>query len=275
MRLEPLGNGVEVYVTDAHHFSTDTILLAHFAAVKNGERVVELGTGCGTIPLLLIREHTPKDIIAIDIQEEAIGLLQKSIAHNLNKADYSVSPSGRSNHTIPQSPVGDSSLSQREPCARAAIIRPVLENIKNIQASLPAGETDLVICNPPYKLGGSGIQSPDAAKNIALHETECTLDDLCAAANRLLRFGGRFVICQRPERLTDVLSSLRAHDMEPKRLRFVRGRAGKAPKLFLCEAKRGAKPGYMDVLPALIIEDENGFTAEMREIYGTYKDEHC
>ena len=274
MRLEPLGNGVEVFVTDAHHFSTDTILLAHFAAVKNGERVVELGTGCGTIPLLLIREHTPKEITAIDIQQEAIDLLQKSIAHNLGKVDHSVSPSGRSKHTIPQPPFGDSSLYQREPRARADLIRPVLEDIRNIHARVPAGEADLVICNPPYKLGGSGIKSPDAAKTIALHETECTLGDICAAAKWLLRFGGRFVICQRPERLTDVLLSLREHDLEPKKLRFVQGRADKAPKLFLCEAKRGAKPGYMDVLPALMIEDENGFTEEMREIYGTYKDGH-
>ena len=246
MHLEPLGSGVEVYVTDSHHFSTDTILLAHFAAVKNGERVVELGTGCGTIPLLLIRENSPKEIAAIDLQQEAVELLQKSIAHNLeNGVDA------------------------------AGIITPLLMDIRTVPDSLPAGETDLVICNPPYKLSGSGIQSPEAAKNIALHETECTLDDICAAAGWLLRFGGRFVICQRPERLTDVLSSLRAHDMEPKKLRFVQGRAHTAPKLFLCEAKRGARQGYMDVLPALIVEDENGFTEEMREIYGTYKDGHC
>lgn len=250
MRLEPLGSGVEVYVTDAHHFSTDTILLAHFAAVKNGERVVELGTGCGTIPLLLIRSGAPHDlpqsILALDIQQDAVELLQKSIAHNLENGVDAV-----------------------------GIITPLLMDIRTVPDSLPAGETDLVICNPPYKLSGSGIKSPDTAKNIALHETECTLDDIGAAASRLLRFGGRFVICQRPERLTDVLGALRAYDLEPKKLRFVQGRAGKAPKLFLCEARRGAKHGYMDVLPALIVEDENGFTKEMREIYGTYKDGYC
>ena len=82
------------------------------------------------------------------------------------------------------------------------------------------------------------------------------------------------MICQRPERLTDVLSSLRAHELEPKRLRLVQGRADKAPKLFLCEAKRGAKPGYMDVLPTLIIEDKDGFTEEMKQIYGVYKEGH-
>ena len=245
MRLEPLGNGVTVYVTDAHHFSTDTILLAHFAAPKNGDRIVELGTGCGTIPLLLIRDTLPGEITAVDIQSEAIDLLENSIRRNIDNG-----------------------------VERAALIHPVLGDIKEIPARMPAGETDLVICNPPYKLGGSGILSPDSARKIALHETECTLDDIAAAASRLLRFGGRFVMCQRPERLTDVLSTMRVYGMEPKRLRMVQGRVDKAPKLFLCEAKRGAKPGYMDVLPALIIEDENGFTPEMREIYGSYKDNH-
>ena len=245
MRLEPLGGGVEIYVTDAHHFTTDTILLADFAAVKNGDRVVELGTGCGTIPLLLIREKSPESITAVDIQQEAIDLLNASIRHNLDSG-----------------------------VEKASLIRPVLGDIKEISTRACAGESDLVICNPPYKLPGAGIKSPDAAKNIANHETECTLEDICEAARRLLRFGGRFVMCQRPERLTDVLAEMRAHDLEPKRLRFVQGRADKAPKLFLCEAKRGAKPGYMDVLPALIVEGENGFTAEMRKIYGTYKDGH-
>ncbi len=245
MRLEPLGSGVTVYVTDAHHFSTDTILLAHFAAPKNGDRIVELGTGCGTIPLLLIRDTAPQRITAVDIQPEAIDLLEHSIRRNTENG-----------------------------IERASLIHPVLGDIREMHTRVPAGECDLVICNPPYKLGGSGIISPDSAKKIALHETECTLDDICAAAEWLLRFGGRFVLCQRPERLTDVLGALRAHGMEPKRLRMVQGRVGKAPKLFLCEAKRGAKPGYMDVLPALIVEDENGFTPEMRAIYGSYKDHH-
>ena len=70
------------------------------------------------------------------------------------------------------------------------------------------------------------------------------------------------------------METMRAHDLEPKKLRLVQGRTDKAPKLFLCEAKRGAKQGYMDVLPALIVEDENGFTEEMKQIYGSYKEGH-
>lgn len=245
MRLEPLGNGVEVYVSDRHHFTTDTILLADFARVKNGERVVDLGTGCGTIPLLMIRDNSLKEIYALDIQKEAIDLMTESLRHN--------TANGIEN---------------------AAVIHPLLGDIRDIRDLLPAGSFDLVVCNPPYKLTGTGIENPDDAKKTARHEVDCNLDDVCAAANWLLRFSGRFVLCQRPERLTDVLSAMRAHELEPKRLRMVQGRADKAPKLFLVEAKRGAKPGYMDVLPALIVEDENGFTPEMRAIYSCYKDGH-
>ena len=243
MRAEPLGNGVQVYVSDAHHFTTDTILLANFAAAKNGERIVELGTGCGTIPLLMIRDITPERINAVEIQSEALELLKNSIE-----------------------------LNRENGIDRATLIDPILADLRDIKSVLPAGEFDLVVCNPPYKLSGSGLTNPNKAKKTARHESECTLDDICEAAKWLLRYGGRFALCQRPERLTDVLSCMRAHDMEPKKLRFVQGRADKAPKLFLCEAKRGSKPGYMDVLPALIVEDKDGFTAEMRQIYSSYKD---
>lgn len=245
MHTEPLGQGVEVYVSDRHHFTTDTILLAHFSAVKGGERITELGTGCGTIPLLLIRDVQPQSINAIDIQDEAIDLLEQSIAHNLSRG-----------------------------VTRVGLIRPIRGDIREIRSLLPAGEQDLVICNPPYKLPGSGLINPDAAKGAARHEVACTLDDICAAAAWLLRFGGRLTMCQRPERLTDVLGAMRAHGIEPKRLRLVQGRPGKAPKLFLIEGKRGARPGYMDILPTLMIEDKNGFTREMREIYASYKDGH-
>lgn len=245
MRTEPLGNGFEVVVSDRHHFTTDTILLADFADVRRCDRVVELGTGCGTIPLLMLREHEPSVIHAVDIQADAIAQLEDSIRLNLNKGIEKVSR-----------------------------IDPILGDIRDIRSLLPSGEADLVVCNPPYKLEGTGIQNPDSAKTTARHEVACTLDDICRAAKWLLKFSGRFVMCQRPERLTDILIALRSGGLEPKRLRFVQGRSEKAPKLFLVEARGGADTGYMDVLPTLIIEDQDGFTPEMTQIYGSYKDGH-
>ena len=243
-RLEPLGNGVEIIVSDSYHFSTDTILLANFANPKKSNRVVELGTGCGTMPLLWIRDKMIKEIIALDIQENAIDMLNRSIAHNVNNG--------------------------RENCS---CITPLNADLKDLKGKLPFGHYDVVVCNPPYKLSGTGIVNPEQEKLIARHEESCTLDDICETASKLLQFSGRFCICQRPERLTDVMESMRKFEIEPKRLRLVQQRLTKEPKLFLLEGRYKGNKGFMQVLPTLFIENEQGdFSDEMKEIYGLYKE---
>ena len=233
-RVEPLGNGMEIFVNDMYHFSTDTILLADFAKPRKGIKAVDLGTGCGTIPLLWTRNDASIDITAVEIQSEACALFEKSVEHNKLKN-----------------------------------IKIVNADLKELSGVVPFGCFDIVACNPPYKLGGSGIKNPDDEKLIARHEESCTIDDVCRAAKNLLQFGGRFVMCQRPECLTDVLLSLRASDLEPKRIRFVQQREGKAPKLFLVEGRRGGRSGGLVTEPVLYIE-----SGEMIKIYGEYKEDY-
>jgi len=105
-------------------------------------------------------------------------------------------------------------------------------------APLPAGGFDLAVSNPPYFPVGSGKSGGPARS-----EELCALDDLCAAAGRLVKNGGRFALCHRPERLVDVLCSLRAHGLEPKRLKLVSHGPGHPPSLLLAEAVRQGKPG--------------------------------
>ena len=239
LHLEPLGGGIEIYVSDSYHFSTDTILLADFSKQTGAKRCADLGTGCGTIPLLWLKNEPRLTVDAVEIQEQACALLQKSIAHNKLENRLTVH------------------------CA----------DLKELKGRLPFGAYDLVACNPPYKPEGTGILNPEEKKLIARHESECTLDDICQAASKLLQFGGRLCMCQRPERLADVMESMRRFDIEPKRLRMVQQRKSKAPKLFLLEGRRGGKRGFLDVLPTLFIEDESGdFSQEMLDIYGDYKD---
>lgn len=239
IHLEPLGNGISIFVSESYHFSTDTILLADFSKPLGAKKCVELGTGCGTIPLLWSRQNRSLKISAVEIQQNACELAQKSVDHN-NLADN---------------------------------ISIINCDLKDLKGRLPFGYYDIVVCNPPYKIGGGGIKNPENAKQIARHETECTLDDICKAASELLQFGGKFCICQRPERLADVMESMRKFAIEPKTLRLVQQRVSKAPKLFLLEGRRGGKRGYMNVMPTLFIEDENGnFSEEMMNIYGSYKE---
>ena len=123
-------------------------------------------------------------------------------------------------------------------------------------------------CNPPYKATNTGILNEADAHTIARHEILCNIDDVCRAAARLLKFGGRLCICQRPERLLDTLEAMRRNKVEPKRLRFVQKKGDTAPWLFLVEGKKGSAP-YMKVeAPFLIQEkdsDEN--SEELRRVY--------
>ena len=241
LHLEPLGNSISIYVTDSYHFSTDTILLANFSKPNSKKKCVELGTGCGTIPLLWCRENKNLEIAAVEIQENACQLAKKSVEYN--------------------------NLNQN--------IEIIHSDLKELKGKLPFGYYDVVVCNPPYKIGGGGIQNPTDANRIARHETECTLDDICQAAASLLQFGGKFCICQRPERLADVMESMRKFSIEPKTLRLVQQRTSKAPKLFLLEGRRGGKRGFLNVLPTLLIENDNGeFSEEMMNIYGSYKENY-
>ena len=108
------------------------------------------------------------------------------------------------------------------------------------EAPLPAGVFDLVVSNPPYFPPGSG-RGNDPAR-MELHGG---LEELCAAAGRLLKNGGRFALCHRPERLCDVLCTLRAHGLEPKRLKLVAHSPAHPPALLLVEAVKGGRPGLV------------------------------
>ena len=239
--IEPLGGGLSVIVSDENHFSTDTVLLAHFAAPKKHERVMEFGAGCGAISLIWHRGVPPKSCVSVEIQKPAADMMKRSVS--LNKLDDKI--------TV------------------------INADLKELKGKIPFGETDMIAMNPPYKIGGGGVVNADGQKRIARHETECTIDDITKAASEILRFGGRLCLCQRPERLTDVMLSMRGAGMEPKILRFVQQRQSKAPKLFLIEGKRGARPGGLVMLPTLMIENDSfGFSDEMIEIYGDYKEGH-
>lgn len=236
---EPLGKNIKVIVSDKHHFSTDTILLADFAMPKKHDKSVELGTGCGTIPLIWAREMGKNlNVTAVEIQDDAYDMIKRSVLIN----------------------------------GLGKYIHPVHGDLRNLRSKLRYGYYDLVVSNPPYKLSGSGIVNPDKEKMLARHEEFCTLEDIVSCASRLLQFGGRFCMCQRPERLSDVIETMRKYHLEPKRLRFVQQRQNKEPKLFLIEGRRGGNRGFLQTMPVLFIEDDKGdFSEEMRRIYGCYK----
>lgn len=235
-RIEQLGKNVKIIVSDIHHFTTDTILLADFSSPLSKDKCVDLGSGCGTIPFLWARDNKGAVINAVEIQSDASELIEKSIKINGF-------------------------------CDKINVIN---SDLKDLKGKLEFGSFNVVSCNPPYKQIGSGVQSAHHSEIIARHEKECTISDITAVASKLLQFRGRFCLCLRPERLCDVIHAMRKADLEPKRLRFVHQRKNKEPKLFLIEGIRGGRPG-LRVQPPLFIEDDNGnFSDEMKKIYGEY-----
>jgi tRNA1(Val) A37 N6-methylase TrmN6 len=194
---------LKLYVSKEHRFGTDAVKLAEFAKPKIGQVICDLCTGCGIIPFLLANQK-PKKIYAVDINSEAIALLRKSAEIN--------------------------SLSE--------LIIPVREDLKAI-TKIPAESVDLVTMNPPYYRADDGFKREK--QDTARHEILCTLDDCIGAAAKLLRFGGRLAMCHIPERLADVICTLRKYNLEPKELELLSNN-GKEPWLLLINAKKGGKP---------------------------------
>ena len=235
--IEDLGEGVGVVVSKQHTFGTDAMLLAHFANPKRNDIACDFGSGCGIIPFLWIRDGKCKEITAIEIQENGCNQMLRS--KELNNTE------------------------------KITILNRDLKEINDLQS----GSFDLVTMNPPYKIENGGIKNDEEYATIARHETFCNMNDIAKSAARLLRFGGKFCICQRPERVFDAMYSMRENGIEPKTLRFVSKKGDTQPWLVLIEGKRGAKNGLKVEKNLVAYNDDGTLTSEMLEITEKYRKE--
>ena len=235
---ERLSDNIKIAVSSDHTFGTDAVLLSHFATPKYKDKALDMGTGCGIIPMLWLRDDRQSDIHCLDIQQNAIEQVNASIKVN--------------------------NLQDR--------LTPHLCDLREVSSEFPAECFTLVTMNPPYKPVNTGIESLGESARIARHEVCCNIEDAVKAGAYLLTYMGRLCMCHRPERLVDTLATMRQYRIEPKRLRFVVDRQGEEPFFFFVEGKNGAKP-FLRVEPTLVIKNEESkFTPEMIEIYGSYAD---
>lgn len=235
IKKEPLDRkGAFLYVSKHHAFGTDALLLASFANPKKKDSFVDLGTGCGIIPFVLLRDERVEKAIGVDISEEAVFLANKTAEQRNLKDKFTV----------------------------------IKADIKDLPKEIGFGCHSLVTCNPPYFTCGNGLKNPDSVEATARHEIDCTLDDVLSAAFRLLNTTGRFCMCHRPQRLTEILKKMSEHKLEPKRIRFICQRFELKPFLVLVEGKKCSKSG-ITVLPTLSLTE---CEEEVRAIYGDYKE---
>lgn len=235
---ERLSDNVKLAVSSDHTFGTDAVILSYFASPKKKDKALDMGTGCGIIPMLWLRDENQSTVHCLDIQQNAFEQVKHSIEIN--------------------------NFEKR--------LIPHLCDLREIGKEFKAEQFTLVTMNPPYKPVNTGIESLGESARIARHEVCCNIEDAVKAANYLLTYSGRFCMCHRPERLVDALSIMRQYKIEPKRLRFVFDKAGEEPFLFLVEGKKGSKP-FLRVEPPLVIKGDDGrFSAEMLQVYGSYAD---
>ncbi|MBQ2739524.1 MAG: methyltransferase [Oscillibacter sp.] len=208
---------------------TDSFLLSSLPRLKAGLRVCDLGCGTGLLGLLLLQRQREIHVTGVELNEKAAALARRCAAENGIEDRFSI----------------------------------LHGDFREVRHHFSTGSFDLCVCNPPYYEPERGKVSADLGS--ARSELTCTLEDVCAAAAFLLRWGGSFCLVHKPERLTDVLCTLRSHKIEPKQLRFVCKNAVSAPSLILCEGRRGGNSG-LTLLPPLLLDTPEG-RAELDTIY--------
>jgi len=236
LKREPLGRGFYVNVSPHHTFGTDAVVLSYFANPKKRDRLVDLGTGCGIIPLLMLRDGAVQSAVGVDISREATELAEQTVKE-LEIKNFSV----------------------------------INSDLKDLKGKVDFGFHTLVTCNPPYKAPNAGLKNPDSVEMVARHEVACTLEDIVAVGAKLLQTGGRLCMCHRPERLSELMCLMTKYKVEPKRLRLVAQRKGEEPWLVLVEGRRCGNTG-LRIEPTLYVEENGEFSPEMIEIYGAYKE---
>ncbi len=214
-------------------FGTDAVLLAHFAKIKKGSRIVDLGTGNGVIPLLLCSMYKDIRVVGVEIQPKSAELCRRNIALNGIEERFSL----------------------------------IEGDIKDARKYFKAGEAEVVITNPPYMKAEGSLKNESLEKRLARHEILIDLKGVVEAAAYILKFGGAFYMVHKPERLAEIFETMKKGGIEPKRIQLIQAGAKKEPSMVLIEGSKGGKPG-LRVMPAFVIYDEKGKpTEEYNRIY--------
>ncbi len=220
--------------SDRFCFGMDAVLLSGFARAKEGDRVLDLGTGTGIIPILMEAKTCAAHLSGLEIQPDSADMARRSVKLN--------------------------GLEEK--------IEIVTGDIKEAVSLFGPASFDVVTCNPPYMTEHHGLTNPGAPKAIARHELLCTLEDVISQAGRLLKPGGNFYMVHRPFRLADIFVLLRQYKIEPKRMKLVYPFVDKEPNMVLIEANRGGRPRMTVEKPLIVYKEPGVYTDEIYEVYG-------
>ena len=192
-----------------HRFTTDSILLARLSTPKKYAKVLELGTGCGIISIILSKKIPSLRITAVEIQEEMAKLTERNVIMNNMEPNISV----------------------------------INRDIKELPNILPSAHFDYIVTNPPYRPPASGRTSPDKKRAVSNHEFSVTINDIMKVSQHLLKVRGRMSLIYTADRLADLFSAMRRNRIEPKEMRCILTNKEGVVRLVWVEGVREGKPG--------------------------------
>lgn len=220
--------------TDGFCFGMDAVLLSGFASAKAGEKVLDMGTGTGIIPLLLSAKTEGEHFTGLEIQEEIAGMAARSVALNCLEEKIEI----------------------------------VKGDIKEASRIFGAASFDVVTTNPPYMNDAHGLKNPTEVKAISRHEVLCTLEDVVREGAKVLKPGGRMYMVHRPHRLIEIINTMTKYKLEPKRMKMVHPFKEKEANMVLIEAVRGGGAWLKVEAPVVVYKEPGVYTDEIYSIYG-------
>ena len=219
--------------TDIFCFGMDAVLLSTYAKAGKYDRVLDLGTGNGIIPVLMQSKNPGSTYTALEIQENSADLAIRNVELN--------------------------NLSDR--------ISVVKGDIKEASRLFGEASFNVVTSNPPYMNENHGIVNPDSAKAIARHELLCSLEDVVREAGKCLKSKGKMYMVHRPNRLVDIFDTMRRHHLEPKRMRLVYPYVNKAANMVLIEAVKGGNSQLIVEEPLIVYKEDGTYTDALLKMY--------
>lgn len=236
-RLDEIGFGGLKLIQKPEEFcyGIDAVILASFASEKGGDKIIDLGTGTGIIPLILSHKTKAKEIVGVELQQASFEMAQRNLG--LNRLEKKI---------------------QFVNC-----------DIKDIfsKDDIHPHSFDMVISNPPYVIKNGGLKNDNQPKTIARHETTAELADFISQAAKLLKDKGDLFMVHRPNRLVDIAVLCRKYKLEPKEIRMVSPNKESKANIILIHCVRNGRPELKFLDPLYVYDEKGNYTDEIMTLY--------
>lgn len=216
-----------------YRFSIDSVLLASHVKTSAGNKILDIGTGCGIISLILAYQNPEIKICGIEVQKSLADIAVMNVKSNGMEEQIGI----------------------------------ICTDLKNLNKSMISGSPDIIVCNPPYRKANSGRVNPDNQRALARHEIMISLPGIFESAKSLLDISGKFIMIYPSERIADIIEHMRFSGIEPKYFRFIYSKNNSESKLVIVEGIKGGKAGAKVASPLVIYKDNGSYTDEVENMF--------